>query len=442
MRKFLLLLLSLFLIILPSLAQDDSNAVYLRAAHFSVDAPTVDIYVNGDLAVSNLDFPEVSSWSASEAGSYEVAVVLAGANVADAVVTGSWDVEEGQWITLAIVGLAADNSLAITALVDDLGNIPDGNFRVSAVNAIAEFEPINVLVGDTEISHGLGFPGTFEDSDGYVTTSLVAGDYAIEIQNEAGEAIINLDEITMGAGRAYFVAVVGTRSEPQYVLTVTDVESVLGVEVAAEAVDVGEGPLQARIGHFVVDAGEVDVYVDGEAVASNLLFGDVTDYSEMQAGVYEVALVPAGGTIDDAVYSGQISLVAGSVSLLAAIGYVDDGSVNVVIAPEPNTAPVGGEMRVSFFQAVPSQNLFDLTVDGSTLIQGVAYPNAFEGAGDGYVSVDLPAGPYSFSVVSGDITLDVGTITTGAGRSYLIVAGGNESSPVFFFKSADFPSNE
>ena len=99
-------------------------------------------------------------------------------------------------------------------------------------------------------------------------------------------------------------------------------------------------------------------------------------------------------------------------------------------------------MRVSFFQAVPSQNLFDLTVDGSTLIQGVAYPNAFEGAGDGYVSADLPAGPYSFSVVSGDITLDVGTITTGAGRTYLIVVGGNESNPVFFFKSADFPASE
>jgi hypothetical protein len=435
MRKFLLLLLSLFLIILPTLAQDDSNAVYLRGAHFSVDAPTVDIYVNGDLAVSNLSFPEVSSWSASEAGSYEVAVVLAGGNVADAVVTGSWDAEEGQWITVAVVGLAEDNSLAVHA-------IPDGNFRISAFNAIAEFEPINVLVGDNEIVHGLGFPGTFEESDGYVTTSLVAGSYAIEIQNEAGEAIINLDQIMMGAGRAYFLAAVGTRNEPQYVFLPTDVESTMGVEVAAEAVDVGEGPLQARIGHFVVDAGEVDVYVDGEAVASNLLFGDVTDYNEMQAGVYEVALVPAGGTIDDAVYSGQISLVAGSVSLLAAIGYVDDGSVNVVIAAEPNTPPVGGEMRVSFFQAVPSQNLFDLTVDGSTLIQGVAYPNAFEGAGDGYVSVDLPAGPYSFSVVSGDITLDVGTITTGAGRSYLIVAGGNESSPVFFFKSADFPATE
>jgi hypothetical protein len=442
MRKSLILLFALFLIIFPAFAQDTADAVYIRAAHFSVDAPTVDIYVNGELTISSFDFPEVSEWTATEAGSYEVAVVLAGGAVEDAVATGSWDVAAGQWVTLAVVGEAARDSLAIQPLVDDLGNIPDGNFRMSAFNAIPEFEPINVLVGDDEIVHGLAFPASFEENDGYVSTSLLAGIYAVEIQNEAGEAIINLDEITMGEGRAYFVAAVGTRNEPQYVFIPTDVEAVMGVETAAEEVEVGEGPLQLRLGHFVVDAGEVDIYIDGEVVASNMLFGDITDYSEIEAGFYEVALVPAGGALEDAVYTGEIALVANSVTLVAAIGYLDDGTATVVTAPESNTAPASGNMRVSFFQAVPSLNLFDLSIDGSTLIQGVAFPNAFEGAGDGYVSVDLPAGPYSFSVTSGDTTLDVGTITTGAGRSYLIVAAGNEANPVYFFKSADFPAGE
>jgi hypothetical protein len=442
MRKSLLLLFALFLIILPVFAQDEANPVYLRAAHFSVDAPTVDIYVNGELTLTDLDFPEVSEWTVAEAGSYELAVVLAGGAVEDAVATASWDVEAGQWITLAVIGEAARNNLAIQPLVDDLANIPDGNFRVSAFNAIPEFEPINVLLGDNEIVQGLAFPASVEENDGYISTSLLAGNYAIEIQNEAGEAIINIDEITMGAGRAYFVAAVGTRNEPQYVLVPTDVEAVMGLETELEEIEVGEGPLQFRLGHFAGDAGELDAYLNGEAVATNLLFGDISDYSEAEAGFYEVALVPAGGSLEDAVYTGEIALVAGSVTLVAAIGYVDDGSLTVVTAPETNVAPDSGEMRVSFFQAVPSLNLFDLNVDGSTLIQGVAFPNAFTGAGDGYVSVDLPAGAYSFSVSSGDITLDVGTITTGAGRSYLIVAAGNEANPVYFFKSADFPAGE
>jgi len=427
--------------VVPAFAQDD-NAVYLRAAHFSADAPTVDVYVNGELAISNFDFPEVSDWTVGEAGSYEVAVVLAGGAEEDAVVSGSWDVEAGDWVTLAVVGEAARDTLAIQPLVDDLNNIPDGNFQISAFNAITEFEPINVLVGETEIVNGLGFPGTFEESDGYVSTSLVAGEYAVEIQNEAGEAIINLDPIVMGAGRAYFVAAVGIRTDPQYVFVSTNVDEVRGVEEEAEVVEVGEGPLQARIGHFSVDAGEVDVYVDGELAAGNVFFGDVSEYSEMQAGFYEIALVPAGGAIEDAVFTGEVALVADSVTLISVIGYVDDGSIDIVTAQEPNTAPEVGEMRVSFFQAVPTQNLFDLNVDGSTLIQGVSYPNAFEGAGDGYVSVDLPAGPYSFAVSSGSTSLDVGTITTGAGRSYLIVAAGNEASPVYFFFSADFPAGE
>jgi hypothetical protein len=440
MRKTLLLLFALFLIVLPTFAQDD--AVYLRAAHFSADAPTVDVYVNGELAISNFDFPEVSNFMAAEAGTYDVAVVLAGGAIEDAVATGSWDVEAGDWVTLAVIGEAARDTLAIQPLVDDLGNIPDGNFQISAFNAITEFEPINVLVGDTELVNGLGFPGTFEDSDGYVSTSLVAGEYPIVIQNEAGEAIINIDPIVMGAGRAYFVAAVGIRTNPQYVLVSTDVESVVGGEEVVEEVEVGEGPLFARIGHFAVDAGEVDIYLDGELVAANVLFGDVSDYSEVEAGVYEVALVPAGGALEDAVFTGEVPLVADSVTLVAAIGYVEDGSVDVVAVQEPNTAPEIGEMRISFFQAVPSQNLFDLNVDGSTLIQGVAFPNAFAGAGDGFVSTDLPAGQYSFTVVSGSTTLDVGTITTGAGRSYLIVAAGNEASPVFFFRSTDFPVSD
>jgi hypothetical protein len=326
----------------------------------------------------------------------------------------------------------------VQALVDT-GEVGEGQSQVSFFHAIPEMAAVNVFFDDTELVNGLGFPGTFEESDGYVSTAILADTYAIEVRDDAGTVLVDAGEITLGVNRAYFLAVVGINTDVQYVFIVTDVDAVTGVTEAVEEVETGEGPLMARIGHFAVDAGEVDIYLDGELALAGAFFGDLSEYVEVQAGIHEVALVPAGGTLDEAVYTGEIPLIAESLTLVAAIGYVDDGSVTVVTALENNVEPEFGEIRIALFQAVPSLNLFDLTVSGNTLIQGLAYPDAFEGAGDGYVSVDLVAGEYEFTVSSGSTSLDVGTITTGAGRVYLIVVAGNESAPVYFFFSTEFP---
>ena len=42
--------------------------VHIRVAHFSLDTPAVDVFVNGDAAIQNLEFPTVTDWIELPAG--------------------------------------------------------------------------------------------------------------------------------------------------------------------------------------------------------------------------------------------------------------------------------------------------------------------------------------------------------------------------------------
>lgn len=442
MRNWLIVVLMLLLISIPAVAQDD-NSVFVRAAHFSVDAPEVDIYVNGELALEALDFPDVSDWLELEAGTYTVDVVASGGAIADAVLSGEYSLSGGDWATLAVIGEAARDTLAIQPLVDDLSNVEEGLTYVSAFHGITDLDPVNVFVGDIELVRLLSYPGSIAESDGYAGDAITPGDYDFDVQDGNGTSLLTLDTTTLGAGRAYFLAAVGTAANPIIVFVPTDVEALNSEDVDPLAdVEVGEGSLLARIGHFSVDAPEVDIYVAGEMVLETAQFGDLTDYVEFDAGIYDVALVPTGEALENAVYEGQIALVADSVTLVAAVGFADDGTLEVITATENNVAPEAGFSRIAFFQAIPSVELYNLNMDGSILMQGVTFPSIFDNELDGYVSFDVVAGAHEFEITGAGSTLNVGNITTGNGRVYLIVAAGTETSPVFFLISGDFPAGE
>lgn len=76
MRKLIVLLL-LLVFVVPVLAQSEDVA-HVRVAHFSVDAPTVDVYIDGMLEVEGVDFPVVSEWMEIPAGTHSVAIAPAG----------------------------------------------------------------------------------------------------------------------------------------------------------------------------------------------------------------------------------------------------------------------------------------------------------------------------------------------------------------------------
>ncbi|MEO1162652.1 MAG: DUF4397 domain-containing protein [Chloroflexota bacterium] len=425
-------LMSLLLAV-PTFAQDaESNTVFVRVAHLASDAPAVDIYIDGEIAIENVAFTEVTDFVDLVAGSYFLSVTETGASADEALLSTVYTMVGGDWLTIAAIGTVAEDDLALEFLVDDYTATVD-DAVVSVIHAVPDVDPVIVVPDNTDALPELAYIG--EDGD-FLTQTLTSGDYAFDIQNADGESLLTVDSTTLEAGSAYLIAVVGTADAPQVIVAVSNIAEVAGLTGDADNVST----LLVRIGHFSVSAPIVDVYLDGELLRENVDFGNVSEYFPAPAGTFTVALTTADGSLEDALYTGEITLEADSITLIAAVGFVENESLEVVTATENNIAPEGGRTRIAFFQAVPSISLFDLLANNSTLIQGVAYPEAFTGAGDGYVSVDLGAGEYELVVQGAGQTITVGNILTGSNRVYLVVVSGTEQSPLYFLVSGDFPT--
>ncbi len=436
MRKLLLFLITSLLLTIPALSQDDSsNPAFVRAAHFAVDVSEVDIYINSDLTLEAVDFTTVSDWLRLEAGTYEVAIVPTGASIDEAVLSDTYMLNSDEWVTLAVIGEATQESLAIEVIVENLNNIPDESSFVNVVHAVTDLEPVTIFIDDIEIVSQATYLG--DDTASAEGIVLESGEFSIDVQDVDGNGLLSIDPTAFEMGFAYLIAVVSTVDDLQVIIVPTDVDAMNNDNVTA----LDEKAL-ARFGHFSVSASDVDIYLNDELFLEATQFGDVTDYIELAAGRYDVALVQTGEAIDNALYSGEIELAMDSITLVAVVGFIENDTLQVVPANEDNLVPDNRFARVAFFQSIPGINTFNVYANDNRLIQGVVYPSALGNSGDGYVSVDILAGAYEFSITATNISLDVGNVTVGRGRVYLVVATGTETTPIYFLISGDFPLSE
>ena len=116
----------------------------LRVAHFSPDAPAVDIFVNAgaDPAFAGAAFTDATVYAALPVDTYDVQISAAGTTAADAVfsVEGIAVEADKSYTAIAHGYLAAadgENAFAVTILEDDRMDIPDGSFRVQVIHAAA-----------------------------------------------------------------------------------------------------------------------------------------------------------------------------------------------------------------------------------------------------------------------------------------------------------------
>jgi hypothetical protein len=169
-----------------------------------------------------------------------------------------------------------------------------------------------------------------------------------------------------------------------------------------------------RVVHASPDAPNVDVWVDGETVLTDVPFTAVSDYLALPAGTYNVQVTATGST--DAVIDADLSLEAGTSYTVAATGLLAD------IAPivlTDDRAPADGQAKLRVFHASPSAPAsVDVAVtDGPVLVEGLAFPEA-----TAYLSVD--AGTYPLEIrAAGEseaaLTLEA---TLAAGENYTAIA--------------------
>jgi hypothetical protein len=160
-----------------------------------------------------------------------------------------------------------------------------------------------------------------------------------------------------------------------------------------------------RVLHASQDAEAVDVYVDDEQVASNVTFGNASEYANLTSGAHTVEITAADDP-NATVFDGIVDLEAGTANTLAATSEVgDDGTLTSepvlyedgALDPGANQSAV---RAVHLSSDAPPVNV-TTTLDGET----VALANGTEfGNGSDYVNV--PAGTYTIEIRDATATDD------------------------------------
>ena len=188
----------------PAFAQGSGEA-QVRVAHLSPDAPNVDVYVNGEPALTDVPYTTVSSYLSLPAGTQQVTVYATG-ETSNPVIDAPVKIAAGGAYTIAAVGLVTDGSITAQVYQDDLRAPSEGNAKLRVIHASPDAGPVDVVPrGGEPLVTDLAFP----DDTPYA--EVPAGTYTLDV-NAAGtdQTTLTVPDAKLAAGGVYSAFAVGT----------------------------------------------------------------------------------------------------------------------------------------------------------------------------------------------------------------------------------------
>lgn len=189
------------------MAQTASGSVRLRVAHLSTDAPPVNIWVNGAVALSNVPYKTVSEYLALDSGEYRIQVTPTGAT-SPIVIDATVDLVAGNVYTVAAVGfLSSDpgspNAIQPLVLFDDLST--GAGARIRVVHASADTGGVDVAVTSGPI---LFSNIRFAQASEYA--EVPGGTYNLEVRPTGSSAVaLAIPGLEVSDGTTYTVFAIG-----------------------------------------------------------------------------------------------------------------------------------------------------------------------------------------------------------------------------------------
>jgi hypothetical protein len=149
-----------------------------------------------------------------------------------------------------------------------------------------------------------------------------------------------------------------------------------------------------RVVHAAPAAGDVDVYVNGGKLLNDFAFASVTGYVSLPEGSYRIQVAPDGAAIDKSVIDATVSVKAGKIYTLAALGTSTSGfSLKAFV--DSNRVP-DDKASIRVYHLSPDAGPVDVSVGGTTVIKDLTYRHA-----SGYLKV--APGAYTFDVTATDV---------------------------------------
>src|SRR5919107_350572 len=161
--------------------------------------------------------------------------------------------------------------------------------------------------------------------------------------------------------------------------------------LVAPAFAQGAGQTQVRVAHLAPDAPNVDVYVNGDPVLTDVPYTTVSEYLSLPAGTQQVTVYATGDTTSP-VIDVPVELAAGGAYTVAAVGLVADNSLTAQVYEDDLRSPASGNAKVRVVHASPDAGPVDVIPrGGEALVSGLAFPEASPYA-------EVPAGSYTLDV--------------------------------------------
>lgn len=200
-------------------AAADNHTSWIRVVHASPDAPAVDIWVNGERAITNLAFPDGTDYVELPAGEYRIQVTPAGAGADQVVIDATLTLEANQAYTAMAVGEVAN--IEAIVLMDNSGVPADGKAHVRVVHSSPDAPAVDIAVAGGPV---LFSDLAFKEWSDYLPVD--AGTYDLEVRVAGTDTVaLEIPGWAAEAGKVYTVAAVGLAGDGS--LTVAAFEDVV-----------------------------------------------------------------------------------------------------------------------------------------------------------------------------------------------------------------------
>ena len=296
-------------------ADDDSDA-YVRILHASPDAQAVDVYVNGELQLSDVAFQDGTGYLKLSDGNANIELRLAGTDTVAASYAES--LNSNAYYAAIAVNQASELDIAV---LDETDVVTDGDIDLRVLHAAPAASSTNVDVFVSEPDAELGTAPEV-DALSYLSNQLLEGvedgTYQVRLTADGSSDVIYDSGSLSVTDDAIVVAVNSDKGRSPVSLLVWS---------GPAATAIRDNTAELRIVH-AIDTQDIDVYVEGELYAplESMSYTDVSEYLEFPAGSLPISITAADAALADAPsgLSTSLELERGESYTLVASGSNDD----------------------------------------------------------------------------------------------------------------------
>lgn len=302
----------------------NSNKAKIRFLHASPDAPAVDIKIgsgSGPAAFSNASFKDITNYIEVDAGSYTFAVTPTG-STSEVVVFDPISVSNGMVYTVIAHG-TLDNMdsypFATRVFIDnDMGDmyadLTAANASVIVTHASPDAPGVDLVIDNIVINSAAL---TFPNNTGYIDVG--AGTRNIKVNASGTSTTVIEADLTLGANKNYSIFATDVLAN----ITPVVIEDDLSAPATGKA--------HVRFAHFSPDAPAVDITLtNGTVVFPNAAFQDVTAFTPLDAGSYDLQ-VRAAGTSNVVLTLPTITVSDGMIYTVFAKGLLSNLAPEIIV---------------------------------------------------------------------------------------------------------------